>query len=308
MAKKTQDKSAKKEHKNSLVIENTTLQMTISHTDWNPVYKAVVKSAAKRLKVDGFRKGKVPPHIAQQHLRKDYLYQEVLDRVVPQHYEQLIKENKKSPITYPHFEPVAMPHDGDWVVSVHIAEQPVVSVKNYKKITKNAKKEAELTWKNEQKELNKKGKKDDKLTEKQQEAQKKDYILRNVFSSLIKELRPAIPQLLIQRETEREIESLSSSLDRVGMSLDQFLAGKKITRDQFTQETAASAVAKLQLTFILQEIIAEAKISVNESEISAFIAELNDPEAQNFYKEPEQKASVERIVLQNKLDQYLLNL
>jgi trigger factor len=58
----------------------------------------------KEISVPGFRKGKAPRAILEQHVGKSHLLQEALEHLVPQLYEQAVESQKLEPIAKPEIE------------------------------------------------------------------------------------------------------------------------------------------------------------------------------------------------------------
>lgn len=58
----------------------------------------------KEVSVPGFRKGKAPRTILEQHVGKGYLLEEALEHLIPQLYEQAVESQKLEPIARPEIE------------------------------------------------------------------------------------------------------------------------------------------------------------------------------------------------------------
>lgn len=297
MAKKT-------DKKNQLILDNTKLEITIDKETWLPVYKKVLNRSAKKIKIDGFRKGKVPPHIAKNAVRPEYLYQETLEQLLPQAYEALIKKEKVEPITYPEFNPLSVAEDGDWRIEVQIAEAPTVSITGYTSIVKKAKKDAEKKWQQAQKDQ--KNKKE--MSDEEKQAAKDDLFLKIIYAALVQELHPPVQELLVKRETEYALRELQQTIERFGMTIDQYLGGRKLNKEQLAQEIAAESLAKIQISYILAEITEKETLSATDADVTDYIAQLDNKDAQAHYAKKEQKETVRRMTTQKKLVEYLLQL
>ena len=59
---------------------------------------------APKADIPGFRKGKAPRAIVERHLGKPKLLEEALDRLLPQAYEQALKEQEITPFAQPDVE------------------------------------------------------------------------------------------------------------------------------------------------------------------------------------------------------------
>jgi len=57
-----------------------------------------------KVSIPGFRKGKTPRAILEQHLGKGALLEEALERLIPQLYKQAVESEKIEPIAQPQIE------------------------------------------------------------------------------------------------------------------------------------------------------------------------------------------------------------
>ena len=83
----------------SLVIEIEAGELDKS---LNEVYHVLVN----KVSIPGFRKGKAPRNILEQHVGKDALLDRALERLIPQLYERAIESEKIEPIGQPQIEVV----------------------------------------------------------------------------------------------------------------------------------------------------------------------------------------------------------
>lgn len=69
-------------------------------------YEAMAKRVAKRVRLPGFRKGKVPADVVRRSFRQE-LDQEFLENVVPKAFGAALEETKLDPVTEPSFSDVS---------------------------------------------------------------------------------------------------------------------------------------------------------------------------------------------------------
>lgn len=274
---KTDSKSVKKTNKSKdeqiLIADNTSIELTLAWEDIHPEYQTQLKKYAKNLKTDGFRRGKVPLALAEKMLDKSRLIQATIEKLVPPAYGKAIEAGNFKPLTQPEIEPISLEWESNWVLKASFAQAPNISIKGYKSIVQKAIQEAEKTWKEQQKNTKaatKKGdeKQTDSDTEKKKAAQR-EHTLHAVFSALVTQLKPAIPDLLIRDHTRQELKELEQQLSRVNATIEQFLEQRKQSFQELTQELAAQTLGKLQLEFILREIQSDLKIKVSDADITA---------------------------------------
>jgi len=299
---KTQQTSTKKTTKKkeqSLIAPNTIIKLTIPSKKIQETYQKNLKKMASKIKTDGFRKGKAPLKIAEEKIGKNKIIDQVLQELVPAYYQEAIKKDKKTPLTNPRFNPLKLKLGENFELEAHFAEKPEVKLGTYKKIVKNAKTKAEKEIKAAEKEVKKtkpvedqgelrskrgypgvkktKAGKDQKTeTTKLSDAQKQDMTLQLVFKDLITELKPAIPQLLVEEETEKELKKFAQNLSSMKIELEDYLKSQQMTFESLSNQMAASSLGRLQLEFILGQISEEEKIEVTQDEIKKKIDTVED--------------------------------
>lgn len=265
---------SKKTTEPSVVVPNTVLSLTFPWKQVEPEYQKVLKRLAKQLHIQGFRKGMVPTHIAEQQLKSEAIIEPVLQALLPEAYTNLLKKEEKKPIADPEFVPKTVEKGADWVVEVQIAEKPVVDVSEYLKIAKNAKKEALVHIAAEAKKKDQP--KDKKVSAEAEKQHQEDHILQHMFQDFVQTIKPAIPELLVKQQTRRELERLVQELRSMKLTLDDFLQRNNQTFEQLTGSIATRALGQLQLEFILQTITEKLGLTVDQAEIDALFAKTAD--------------------------------
>ncbi|MTV81345.1 trigger factor [Secundilactobacillus folii] len=86
----------------------------------------------KTLSVPGFRKGKVPRQIFNQMYGEEALYQDALNIVLPDAYEQAIKEADIEPVDQPEINVESMEKNQPWVLKAVVTVKPDVKLGEYK--------------------------------------------------------------------------------------------------------------------------------------------------------------------------------
>ncbi|GEO66205.1 trigger factor [Levilactobacillus spicheri] len=86
----------------------------------------------KNLAVPGFRKGRVPRQIFDQMYGEEALYQDALNIVLPDAYEQAIKETEIEPVDQPQVDVESMDKGKAWVLKAVVTVKPDVKLGDYK--------------------------------------------------------------------------------------------------------------------------------------------------------------------------------
>ena len=93
------------------------------------------------LTVEGFRKGKAPKAIAEKHIAKEKVYQELLNILLGKIYQEILQKEQLKPIVNPKIDLKKAKENEDWQVVITIAEKPIVDLGDYKKHVQDAKAE-----------------------------------------------------------------------------------------------------------------------------------------------------------------------
>ncbi len=300
--KSTQKTTPQKAQEESLIIENSKVTVTLPWSSVEPAYNKVLNKAAQHVKADGFRKGKVPPAMAEKMISQQALFEETLQQVLPPAYSKVIQDLKKLPITRPEIEPVEMEKGKDWVLNVYFAEQQPVELGKYQAEVKAVLKDAEK----EVKELETKLKAEKKeITE----HQKEDIQLKHVFQKLIASIKPKVQELLVREEVNRQVQTLVDQLRQLNLKVEDYLKSRQMTGQQLQQEYAASALTSLQLEFILAEIAKDLKLTVVDKEIEETLDKIADGKLPVQQKQnPDYRSYIFSTLLKQKVVKHLLAL
>ena len=117
---------AKKEKKN---IHEVTIK--VEGKAWSDAIDKAFKNAQKNVKVDGFRKGKVPRNVYEKKFGKESLYSDAVNFVIQDAYTQALDESKLEPVTQPKVDLKKVDENGVEFV-FEITTKPEVKVNKYK--------------------------------------------------------------------------------------------------------------------------------------------------------------------------------
>ncbi len=90
------------------------------------------KRTKKNLAVPGFRKGRVPRQIFDQMYGEEALYQDALNIVLPDAYEEAIKDAGIEPVDQPQVDVESMDKGKAWVLKAVVTVKPDVKLGDYK--------------------------------------------------------------------------------------------------------------------------------------------------------------------------------
>ena len=117
---------AKKEAKNIHEIS-----VKIEGEDWLKACDQVFLKKQKTVKVDGFRKGKVPRNIYEKRFGKESLYLDAANSVISKAYDKAMKDSKLEPVVQPSVDIKNIDDKGVEFV-FKIITKPEITIKKYK--------------------------------------------------------------------------------------------------------------------------------------------------------------------------------
>ena len=169
----------------------------------------------------------------------------------------------------------------DWELEIQIAEKPSIKLDNYKKSVKKGLKEALKQLKEQEKAVAKevkesKDKETKKTTPEQTAAKKRETKLHHIFKTLVEDAGPQIPELLLKDETKREIQRMAKELEKMGLSLDDYLTRRGQKFEEMSSQIAAQVLGQLQLEFILREIEEKEKIEATDKDKKEELDKIED--------------------------------
>ena len=141
MAKKEiKEKEETTEKKVSNVNE---IEIKISGDQWKNAIDKAFAQKQKTVKVDGFRKGKVPRSIYEKKFGKESLFLDAADIVIEDAFTEAMKKSKEEPIVRPSVELKDI-NENECVFKFKITSRPEVKLKKYKGLNVKPK-EVEVT-------------------------------------------------------------------------------------------------------------------------------------------------------------------
>ncbi len=138
MAKEKKEVKETKEKKETKKTNKHEVEVKIEGKEWQDAIDQAFKEKQKTVKVDGFRKGKVPRSIYEKRFGKESLFMDAADAVLPNAYTKAMLDSKLEPIIQPSVDLKGISEDGVEFV-FKIITKPEVNVKKYKGL--NVKKE-----------------------------------------------------------------------------------------------------------------------------------------------------------------------
>ena len=250
----------------------------IIEISWDEIekeYKTAFDLILAEFSFEGFRKGKVPSQIAQKHIPKDQVYSQLIRTLLPRIYEEIIKKEGLKPIVSPKIDLVKAKEKETWQIKATLAEKPTVDLGEYRKKLLDIK--AGM-------------KKDDIWVPGKDEAKKEDQaatndkILSAALSLILKEVKCEIPLLLIESELNRKLTALIDDVQKIGLTVDNYLQSKGLTMDKLKEQYTKEITDMYKLEFILLEIADKEQIKVEQADLDKLFGALKTEKEQQAAK------------------------
>lgn len=121
------------------------IEIKVEKENWSKALDKSFEKNAKNVKVDGFRKGKVPRNIFEKRFGVESLYEDAINEILPDAYAKALEESKLEPIVQPVID-VKDINEESLTLTFKIITRPEVKIKKYTGL-KVKKEEAKITEK-----------------------------------------------------------------------------------------------------------------------------------------------------------------
>lgn len=224
----------------------------------------VIESLSKQVVVPGFRRGTAPQNIAEKHLKKEVIQEEVLKKVLGKTYNDAVKQESLAPIITPRVHVDTFEDGTDLIFSAELCEAPTVELGLYKEEVKKITSRSKIIVPGKTEE--------DPSTSSGQEKPNADEILNTVtaFSTVI------VPKILYEQEANRLLSQMLDELKSLGLTLEQYLSSRGKTAEDIRTEYEEKAKKDLALEFILRKIADTENIVVEQIDIDNVLKDIQD--------------------------------
>lgn len=223
-----------------------------------------------QLTVEGFRQGKAPKNIAEKHISKDALYQELAQKLISRIYQEIITKESLKPIISPKVDLIKAKEDEDWQIKITLAEKPVVEIGDYKKIIKEVKAKAEKSsiWVPGKDNLPASGAK--------KPEEDKSKLLNEVLTALLRETKLEISDLVVDEEINHRLTHLVDEIQKIGLTTENYLKSKNLTMESLKAQFRKETEDTYKLEFVLAEIADKENIKVEKTDLNKLFVNIKD--------------------------------
>lgn len=116
-----------KKEENSICI----IEVTIEAARLDEAYDKHLEKAIRSVTVPGFRKGKAPAKVAERHINKSLLMQQVIEELAPQALQEAVDQNNMIPLTEPSMEIIQLEKGKDFIIKASFELRPEIEISDY---------------------------------------------------------------------------------------------------------------------------------------------------------------------------------
>jgi len=269
--------------------DDGTIQITFT-IPFDQIKKTREKVAAelgKEMEIPGFRKGKAPLDKILPRIPENTLIEKTLAKILPKLLAEAINKHKIKPAIYPKFELVKAVEGEDWQIRAVTCELPEIKLGDYKKTIAGTLR-AKSIWTPASAKAA--GDKPDKKISKEEKEQE-------IIKALLETTKITIPKILLDEEVNHRLSSLLARLEKLGLTLETYLASIGKTAETLRTEYEKQASEALALDLILNKIAEKEKIEIDEKQIEETIkASTADPKLAERLDTPEQRRLIESVL------------
>ncbi len=258
------------------------IMLTVPKGDVAKEYEKAFNKLQEALIVEGFRRGKAPRAVAEKHLKKEDIYHQMIQSLLPTIYEEIVKKESLKPLITPKIELSKAKENEDWEIKLSVAEKPIINAVGYKKTVEKAKSNQKKNdiWTPAQGQ-------DTKTTPVDKEKIRQDA-LNAILAELLREIPVEISDLIIEVELNNRLTQALDDIQKIGLTVDAYLKSKNITIEDLKARYRREIVDTYKLEFLLQEIADQEKIKVEPQELESLFANIKvekerDQARQNSY-------------------------
>ncbi|MEK7579688.1 MAG: trigger factor [Patescibacteria group bacterium] len=310
------------------------LVVTFDKEDLDYYVNEAQKNLANNLKIEGFRKGKVPLEVAKDKLDKNEVLKIAFDLAFRQSFSDILFKEKLELIDASKFE--VKENSSDMMVySVILIIFPEFKVADYHdmRIKRNAVSVSEEEIDKTAESIRDSRKKDGVIPElndefarnlgqfndlkefrvsigeglkQEKEIKESQRIQSAILDKIAEKTKVESPSLLIERQLDQMMLELDADLHRQGLELGLFLAKIKKTKDALRSEWKPKAELLVKKALIIKEISKKENIKTDEQEVKEKMNQLlqgfgNPEQAEKNIDLPKLAEQMKQIILNQKV-------
>lgn len=249
-----------------------TFEITVQ-LPWATVEKETAKAfqtLADNLEVEGYRKGKAPKALAEKHVKKESIYQQIIRTLFPDIYSEIIKKEDLKPVISPRVDLKKAKENEPWELIFTLAEKPTVVLGDYKKTLK------EIKEKRNKADIWVPGSEPKPEEDEKEKAKKQQALLNEMLGALLESSKVEVSDFILEEELNSRLSRLVDDIQKLGMTTETYLQSKNLTMEQLREQFLKEIMETHSLEFALNEIAEKEKIAVENEELEKLFTSIKD--------------------------------
>lgn len=263
-----------------------TIQITLNlpHSFIKKAEADVLSEISKEITLPGFRKGKAPLSKVKGSVTKETLIKKILGKILSKAIGEAIEEHKIKPVLYPRIEVLKANDNEAWEIRATTCELPKIELGNYKQVISGLGK-SKAIWT------------PDKAKNAEPKEPSREEKEQLIIKTLLDSIKITVPKILIEEEVEDRLAQLLDKIDKLGLTLEGYLASLGKTVEVLRAEYQEQAKNTISLELILEEIAKEQKVVISDKQIDEVIgAAQADPTLKSKLDNPQQRRVIASIL------------
>jgi len=216
---------------------------------------------AKEAQISGFRPGTAPKELVKSKVGAAKIMDRAATLAIEASLPAAITENHLEPLGYPEVHVLKLAEGNPLEYKAEVAIYPETTLPDYKKIAAEIElKEAQVTDE------------DIKRLKMEKERHLREHARQDALEAIAKKTAVEIPDVLIERETEKTMRQLKDRTPQVlNMNFEDYLKKLGKTEEELRDSMAKDNEAKIKNYLVLEAIAKAEKIAASDDEIAAAI-------------------------------------
>ncbi len=258
--------------KTDLAKNTFQLDIKIPKEDVEKEYDKSFSKLQQELTVEGFRKGKAPKDIAKKHIKKDKVYQDLVNSLLSRIYSEIIQKEGLKPVINPKIDLTKAKENENWEIKITVAGKPKIDIGDYKKVIKSVKAEQKKNdiWTPG---------KDKEASKEKDDEKNKQRLLNEILSALLKSVKIEISDLILEEEISRRLTKLVDDIQKIGLTTESYLKSKNLTMESLKKQYEKEILDTYKLEFLLMEIADKENIQVDKQDLEKMLENIKDEKA-----------------------------
>lgn len=278
----------KEDQKHTLIVS-----VTVPNELLKNARKHAIEHMSQDVTVKGFRKGKAPLKLVEDALDPQKVTDHILNHLLPDSVMAAIDTHNIRPAAMPKVTLTSIANDKDWTWDLSFPLVPEFELDGFEDKIKAAVNTTKI-WTPKDGEEAKKTTEEDKLS--------------RLTEALVSLATFSVSPILIDSEVNHSLSRLLEQLQRLGVSLESYLASLGKNSEQLRHDYFHSAEDNLKLEFVLAKIASLKKITASDSEIDGLLQASSTAGSKQEDASADQRRYLASVITKRKTLDWLMTL